>query len=152
MLNALLVDMKLDSLDDFSNVGTDTIRGASSEIDVAKLQEILRKYTSTEDMFTQNYLHGRKENIKLLVDMGKAVEAADTSPDKAHEMLLRLSERDPLYVRCLVQVYKDWYNKSFIKTHPLDEVKVEAEAVSDAKVVLTDEFGLEIKSVPEALK
>jgi hypothetical protein len=39
-----------------------------------------------------------------------------------------------------------------VKTHPLDEVKVEAGAVSDAKVVPTDEFGLEIKPVPEALK
>jgi hypothetical protein len=93
MLNALLVDMKLDNLEDFSDVCTHKLRGACSEIDVADLQEILRKYTSTEDMFTQHYLHGRKENIKLLVDIGKVVDAVDTNPDKAHEMAHAVTEQ-----------------------------------------------------------
>jgi hypothetical protein len=157
MLNALLVDMKLDNLNDFSNVGTDTIRGACSDIDVAELQQILTKYTSTEDMFTQNYLHGRKENIKLLVDIGKVIDALHTNPDKAHdmahEMMEKLGDWEPLYVRCLVQVFKAWYIKSdLVKTHPLDEVKVEAEALSDVQVVQTDEFGLIIAQAPVAAK
>jgi len=157
MLNALLVDMKLDTLNDFSNVETQAIKGACSDIDVAELQEILRKYTSTEDMFTQNYLHGRKENIKLLVDIGKVVDAFDTHPDRAHdmahEMMQKLGDWEPLYVRCLVQAYKAWYIKSdLLKTHPLDEVKVEAETPSDAKVVQVDEFGLAIAAEPVPAK
>jgi hypothetical protein len=157
MLNALLVDMKLDNLNDFSNVGTDTIRGACSDIDVAELQQILTKYTSAEDMFTQNYLHGRKENIKLLVDIGKVIDALHTNPDKAHdmahEMMEKLGDWEPLYVRCLVQVFKAWYVKSdLVKTHPLDEVKVEAEALSDVQVVQTDEFGLIIAAEPVPAK
>jgi hypothetical protein len=57
-------------------------------------------------------LHGHKENIKLLVDIGKVVDVVDTNPDKAHEMMEKLGEWDPLYVRCLVQAYKAWYVKS----------------------------------------
>jgi hypothetical protein len=40
------------------------------------LQDILTKYIAAEDMFTQQYLHGKNENIKLLVDIGKAVDTA----------------------------------------------------------------------------
>jgi hypothetical protein len=108
-------------------------------------------------MFTQNYLHGRKENIKLLVDIGKVVDAFDTHPDRAHdmahEMMEKLGDWEPLYVRCLVQAYKAWYIKSdLLKTHPLDEVKVEAETPSDAKVVQVDEFGLAIAAEPVPAK
>jgi len=144
MLNALLVDMRLDNLEDFSDVCTHKLRGACSEIDVADLQEILRKYTSTEDMFTQHYLHGRKENIKLLVDIGKVVDAVDTNPDKAHEMahemMEKLGEWEPLYVRCLVQVYKAWYKKC-------DQAWSDNDPVMQR--VQVDEFGLSIKPAEE---
>jgi hypothetical protein len=71
----------------------------------------------------------------------------------AHEMMDKLGDWEPLYVRCLVQVYKAWYIKSdLVKTHPLDEVKVEAEALSDVKVLQIDEFGLIIDSVPVPAK
>jgi len=71
----------------------------------------------------------------------------------AHEMMEKLGDWEPLYVRCLVQVFKAWYVKSdLVKTHPLDEVKVEAEALSDVQVVQTDEFGLIIAAEPVPAK
>ncbi len=70
MLHALLVDMKLDKFADYRHVETSKIECACSEIEVAQLQDILTKYIAAEDMFTQQYLHGKNENIKLLVDIG----------------------------------------------------------------------------------
>lgn len=111
--------MKLNDLDDYGNVETATIARACSEMEAAQLLDILRKYTSTDDMFTEQYLHGRNENIKLLVEIGKAVE----TPDAAVDMYKKLMNRDTLYVRCLVEAFTAWHNKT---REPPIEVKVEA--------------------------
>jgi hypothetical protein len=63
-------------------------------------------------------------------------------------MYTTLATRDTLYFRCLVEVFRAWYRK----THPLNEVKVEAEALSDVQAVQTDEFGLVIAQAPVAAK
>jgi len=81
---------------------------ACSEIEAAQLQEILRKYTADENTFTGLYLHGRSENIKILVDIGKAVE----TPEAAAEMYQQLQEREPLYFRLLMEVFKSWCKKT----------------------------------------
>ena len=107
MLHDLLVDMKLNA-PDYGNVPTSVIERACSQVDVAQLEDILRKYTSAEDTFTQQYLYGKNENIKLLVDLGKGVE----SPEAAEAMYTKLREREPLFVRCLVEVFKAWHSKT----------------------------------------
>ena len=108
MLHDLLVDMKLDQLPNYQYLQTSKIESACAEIDVAQLQDILKKYTAAEDMFTQPYLHGTTQNIKLLVDMGKAAE----TPETAHDMLNSICEREPLYFRCLVEVFKTLCRKT----------------------------------------
>jgi hypothetical protein len=60
-------------------------------------------------MFTQRYLHGRNENIKTIVDIGKAV---DDTPEQAEHMMNRLLSRETLYFRCLVEAYREWHKKS----------------------------------------
>ena len=140
MISHLLKHVKLDHINNFALIETATIEDAVSKIDAEELKNILRVYTSAEDMFTGKYLHGRNENIKLLVDMGKSV---DQSRDDADVMYGTITTRETLYVRCLVEVFRAWYRK----TQPLTEVKVESEAVSEAKVVQTDEFGLDINGV-----
>ena len=70
-----------------------TIERACPEIEVAQLQDILRKHTSTEDMFTQQYVHGNNENIKLLVDIGKTVD----NPDAASDMYKKLINMEPSF-------------------------------------------------------
>ena len=74
MLHDLLVDIKLDKFGYYRNLETTAIESACSEMSVGQLEDILRKYTTVEDMFTQQYLHGTYQNIKLLVDMGRAVD------------------------------------------------------------------------------
>ena len=108
MLDNLLVDIKLDKVACYRHLETAAIESACAEIEVAQLQEILKKYTSAEDTFTQQYLHGTNENIKLLVDMGKAVDA----PETASDMFDKLRDREPLYFRCLVEVFRAWVNKT----------------------------------------
>jgi predicted RNA-binding protein with RPS1 domain len=108
MLHDLLVDMKLDQLDNYRYLETSAIEAACSEIEAAQLQEILRKYTSDENTFTGLYLHGRSENIKILVDIGQAVE----TPEAAAEMYQQLQEREPLYFRLLMEVFKSWCKKT----------------------------------------
>jgi hypothetical protein len=108
MLHDLLVDMKLDKLDNYRYLETSAIEAACSEIEAAQLQEILRKYTSNEDMFTGLYLHGTNKNIKILVDIGKAVE----SPEAASEMYQQLYEREPLYFRLILEAFKAWCKKT----------------------------------------
>ena len=71
MISHLLKDLKLDHLGNFALVETPTIEAACSDLDVDQLKRICRVYTNADDMFTQRYLHGRNENIKLLVDIGK---------------------------------------------------------------------------------
>jgi len=108
MLHDLLVDMKLDKFTYYRHLETTAIESACDEIEVAQLQDILRKYTTAEDMFTQQYLHGTNQNIKLLVDMGKAVD----NPETAGEVYNKLKEREPLYFCCLVEVFKAWVKKT----------------------------------------
>jgi hypothetical protein len=140
MIAKLLKDINLDNLNNFAIVETPTIESACAELDAEHLKHILKFHTSSEDMFTCKYLFGRNENIKLLVDIGKSV---DESREEADLMYSTLATRDTLYFRCLVEVFRAWYRK----THPLTEVKVEAEAVCEVQVVKTDEFGLCINGV-----
>ena len=108
MLHNLLVDIKLDKFACYRNLETTAIESACAEIEVAQLQEILKKYTSAEDMFTQQYLHGTNQNIKLLVDMGKSVD----DPETAADVYNTLRDKEPLYYRCLVEVFKAWCKKT----------------------------------------
>ena len=108
MLHDLLVDIKLDKCTCYRHLETTAIESACAEIEVAQLQEILKKYTSADAMFTDSYLHGTDQNIKLLVDMGKAVDA----PETASDMFNKLREREPLYFRCLVEVFRAWVKKT----------------------------------------
>jgi hypothetical protein len=101
--------MKLD-LPDFGEVSTGELERVCSELEVAQLEAILRKYIGTEDMFTQQYLYGVKENVQLLVDIGKAVETREAGA--AADMYAHLKEREPLFVRSLVSVFKAWYAKT----------------------------------------
>ena len=108
MLHDLLTDMKLDKFTCYRNLETTTIESACGEIEVAQLAEILKKYTAADDMFTASYLHGTNQNIKLMVGMGKAVDA----PETAGDVLNKLMDKEPLYYRCLVEVFKAWCKKS----------------------------------------
>ena len=123
MISHLLRSIKLDHLNNFALVETATIESACSELDAERLKDILKLFTSSEDMFTGKYLHGRNENIKLLVDMGKSV---DQSRDEADVMYGTVTTRETLYVRVLVEVFRAWY----LKTQPLTEVKVESQEVN----------------------
>ena len=108
----------------FGNVATGDLERACYQFDVAHLEAILRKYIGTEDMYTQQYLYGTEDNIKLLEDIGKAVE----TPAAAPELLEALKQREPLFVRCLVVVFKAWHYKF---THTQAVAAADSE-VSDA--------------------
>jgi hypothetical protein len=116
MLHDLLVDIKLDKLTCYPNVETTAIESACAEIEVAQLQEILKKYTSAE------YLHGTDENIKVMIDIGKAVDA----PETADDVLNTLRDKEPLYYRCIVEVFKAWVKKT-TKTPAASEILPEAQ-------------------------
>jgi hypothetical protein len=128
MISHLLKAIKLDHLNNFGLVETATIESACAELDAEDLKRILKVYTGSEEMFTAKYLHGRNENIKLLVDMGKSV---DQSRDEADVMYAMLTTRETLYFRCLVEVYREWYKKT--KPPPV--------------VVKVDEFGQPVSEV-----
>jgi len=140
MISHLLKDIKLDHLGNFALVETATIEAACSDLDVEQLKRILKVYTNADDMYTQRYLHGRNENIKTLVDIGKSVEQ---TRDEADVMYGTLTTRETLYFRVLVEAFRAWYRK----TQPLTEVKVESDAVSEVQVVKTDESGLCLNGV-----
>ena len=108
MLHPLLVDMKLDKCTSYRLLETSQIESACAELEVAQLAEILKTYTAAEDMFTMPYLHDTNQNIKLLVDMGKAADA----PDTAEDVYTKRTEKEPLYYRCLVEVFKAWCRKT----------------------------------------
>ena len=135
MLHALLVDMKLDKFTYYRNLETTVIESACAEIEVAQLQDILKKYTAAEEMFTQQYLHGKNENIKLLVDMGKAVD----TPETAGELYNKLRDREPLYFRLLVEVFKACVKKTE-KTPSPEEIlpQVQDVLITDLKEQLPD--------------
>lgn len=105
----------------FGNVATGDLERACEQFDVAQLEAILRKYIGTEDMYTQQYLYGAEDNIKLLEDIGKAVE----TPAAAPELLESMRKKEPLFVRCLVVVFKAWHCKV---------MHAQAVAVSDSEV------------------
>ena len=123
-LHGLMAALNLHELPDYASVPNDQIQLACSELQATQLNDILTKYIGTEDMFTQQYLHGVEENIKLLVYIGKAVE----TPDAAADMYEHLKEREPLFVRALVAVFKAWYEKTAqapSDTPPKTEERVE---------------------------
>ena len=97
-------DMQMDP-PDFGNVDTGDLERACCQFDEAKLAGILRKYIGTEDMYTQQYMYGVPDNVQLLEDIGRAVE----TPAAAPEVLETLRQKQPLFVRCLVVVFKAWY-------------------------------------------
>jgi len=109
MISHLLTDLKFADLNNFANVETATIEAACSELDAKQLKQILKVYTNADDMFTQRYLHGTNENIKTLVDIGKAI---NDTPEQAQHMHNRLVSRETLYFRCLVEAYRMWHKKS----------------------------------------
>ena len=135
MLHELLRDMKIDNVHNYRHLETTAIESACAEIEVAQLQDILRKYTSTEEMFTQQYLHGKNENIKLLVDIGKAVDA----PETAAGLYNKLRDREPLYFRLLVEVFIAWVKKTE-KTPSPEEIlpQVQDVSITDLKEQLPD--------------
>ena len=107
-LHGLMAALNLHKLTDYASVPNAQIQLACSELEAAQLNDILTKYIGTEDMFTQQYLHGVEENIKLLEHIGEAVE----TPAAAADMYEHLKEREPLFVRTLVAVFKAWYEKT----------------------------------------
>ena len=127
MISHLLRDLKLDNINNFALIETATIESACSELDAERLKHIIKLYTGSEEMFTTKYLHGRNENIKLLVDIGKSV---DQSRDEADVMYGTLATRETLFFRCLVEAYRAWYKKT---KPPLSEVPVESQLASAEK-------------------
>ena len=125
MLYPLLVDIKLDKCPSDRLLETSAIESACAEIEVAQLVEILKKYTAADDMFTMPYLHGTNQNIKVMVDMGMTVDAPETDGD----VLNKLMEKEPLYYRCLVEVFKVWCKKTD-KTDSQSEIVPEVPEVS----------------------
>jgi len=112
MLHALTKDLKLNNLPDYANVHTSQIKDACADLDTPHLLSIIKTYTTADDMFTQKYLFGRNENIKLLVDIGSAVE----TPEKTAYMYDLLEQSDPLYVRCLVEVFRTYHDRTALTT------------------------------------
>ena len=134
MLHHLLVDIKLDKCKSYRLLETTAIEAACAEIDVAQLADILRKYTTTDDMFTASYLHGTNQNIKLMVDMGKAVDA----PETAGIVYNKLYEKEPVYYRVLVEVFKAWCMKTENTRSASDIIpEVQEVLVTDLKEQLT---------------
>lgn len=128
MLHDLLVDIKLDKLENYRCLQTSTIESACAELEVAQLQQILKKYSSDEAMFTCPLYHGTNQNIKLMVDMGKAVDAPETIP----EVYDRLRAKEPLFYRLFVEVFMAYLRK----TERLPTASATgADAVADAAAV-----------------
>jgi hypothetical protein len=125
MIHDLLVDIKLDKCPSYRLLETTAIESACAEIEVAQLAGILRKYTAADDMFTGRYLHGTNQNIKLMVDMGKAVDA----PEMVGDVYNKLIDKEPIYYRCLVEVFKAWCRKTE-KTASPPEILPEVQEIS----------------------
>ena len=128
MLHGLLVDLKLDKFTCYRKLETTAMEAACAEIEAEQLKEILKKYTTVEDMFTASYLHGTNQNIKIMVDMGKAVDA----PETADDVLYKLMDKEPVYYRCLVEVFKAWCRKTQ-KTVSAPEILAEGVSITDLK-------------------
>lgn len=135
MLHDLLVATKLDKLEHYRYVEASIMESACAELDVAQLQEILKKYSSADAMFTCQYLHGTNQNIKLMVDMGKTVDA----PETIAEVYDKLREKEPLFFRLFVEVFKAYLRKT--ERLPPTESATVSDAVAGAEAVssvLTD--------------
>ena len=132
MLHDLLVDIKLDKFTCYRKLETTAMEAACAEMEVEQLKEILRKYTTADAMFTASYLHGTNQNIKVMVDMGKAVDA----PETADDVLYRLMDKEPVYYRCLVEVFKAWCRKTQ-KTVSAAEILAEGVSITDLKEQLS---------------
>ena len=134
MLHGLLVDLKLDKFNCYRKLETTAMEAACAEIETEQLKEILKRYTTVDVMFTESYLHGTNQNIKVMVDMGKAGDAPETTDD----VLYRLMDKEPVYSRCLVEVFKAWCRKTQQTVRP-PEIVPEGQNVSitDLKEQLT---------------
>ena len=106
----------------FGNVSTGELERASDQFDEVQLQGILRKYIGTEDMYSAQYLYGVNENIKLLEDIGRAVE----TPETAEALVESMRTKEPLFVRCLVVVFKAWQHK-----YALAQAQAEPDAAAE---------------------
>jgi hypothetical protein len=144
MISKLLKDINLDNVSNFGIIETATIESACAELDADRLKHIIKFHTNCEEMFTAKYLHGRNENIKLLVDMGKSVDEPREDVDL---MYSTLATRETLYFRCLVEAFRAWYKKTqpppvVVKVdefgQPVTEVAVESkpdEPLTEVKVL-----------------
>ncbi len=134
MLHELLVDIKLDKCPSYRLLETSAIESACAELDVAQLADILRKYTAADDMFTGTYLHGTNQNLKLMVDMGKAVDA----PEMVGDVYNKLIDKEPVCYRCLVEVFKAWYRKTEKTVRPPEILpEVQEISITDLKEQMT---------------
>lgn len=106
----------------FGNVDTGDLERACEQFDKTHLEAILRKYIGEENMYTAKYLYGVHENIKLLEDIGRAVE----TPETAAALLESMREKEPLFVRCLVVVFKAWHRR-YADAQACEEPDVAAE-------------------------
>jgi len=151
MISLLLTDLKLADVNNFANVDTATLEAACSELDATQLKRILRVYTNADEMFTQRYLHGSNQNIKTLVDIGKAI---DDTPEQAEHMMNRLLSRETLYFRCLVEVYREWHKKSRQPSTvgPVDEFGLAIESQTDPVLQAFAKEKQQRQQMQEALK
>jgi hypothetical protein len=134
MLHHLLADIKLDKCKSYRLLETTAIESACAEIEVAQLADILRKYTAADDMFTGTYLHGTNQNLKLMVDMGKAVDA----PEMVGDVYNKLIDKEPICYRCLVEVFKAWYRKTEKTVSPPEILpEVQEISITDLKEQMT---------------
>ena len=103
-------------------------------LELLQLHDILKKYTAAEDMFICQYLHGTNQNMKLMVDMGKAVDAPETATD----VYDKLRDKEPLYFRLLVEVFKSWVKKTEQTPTPSEILpEVQEVSITDLKEQLT---------------
>jgi hypothetical protein len=107
-LHCLMKALELHDLPDYRNVSTGELERACDKLDDAQLHDILDKYIGTEDMYTQQYLHGVPQNIQLLADIGNAVQ----TPEGAAYMIQVLNDNEPLFVRTLKVAFRTWYLKT----------------------------------------
>jgi len=107
-LHGLMKALELHDLSDYGNVSTGELERACDKLDDVQLYDILDKYIGTEDMYTQQYLHGVPSNIQLLADIGNAVQ----TPEGTAHMIQVLNDKDPLFVRTLKVAFRTWYLKT----------------------------------------
>jgi len=107
-LHGLMKVLSLHELPCYVNVSTGELERACDKLDDVQLHEILDTYIGTEDMYSQQYLHGVPENIQLLADIGNAVQ----TPEGSAHMIQVLNDKEPLFVRTLKVAFRTWYRKT----------------------------------------